>query len=302
MYDVLLKSEDIARRTSPRSESIKQRHLFAAFITTPDSDRDGPAAGRTRLEQIGIDIADLRRDFRAFVRPLTDDDQSEWDTILGTEPAPVGAALRLTRHGWTRRRSSVTPPAPAAGPAPSSAFIVGTSGYSPDSCGVGGTRPVPDHLGVEAKAHRLAELIALRETRLPLAIGLFGEWGSGKSHFMNLIDRRLKAVMAEEAKRQKDAPLRRRNGAARSCRSISTLGTTSIQNPWASLVSQIFESLFLHLSPRRDELAEVRKLLEASGATARVAEEVRLAHTATEQAQAEVTTAEKHAQARGDGC
>jgi hypothetical protein len=40
----------------------------------------------------------------------------------------------------------------------------------------------------------LAAVIARRETPLPLSIGLFGEWGSGKSYFMGLLRDRVKTL------------------------------------------------------------------------------------------------------------
>jgi hypothetical protein len=44
-----------------------------------------------------------------------------------------------------------------------------------------------DTLGVERDAASFARVIADRNVDPPLAIGLFGEWGSGKSFFMHLI-------------------------------------------------------------------------------------------------------------------
>ena len=35
---------------------------------------------------------------------------------------------------------------------------------------------MPDHLGVRFLANRLADLMILRETKLPLAIGLLENW------------------------------------------------------------------------------------------------------------------------------
>jgi len=44
-----------------------------------------------------------------------------------------------------------------------------------------------DKLQFSARAKTFAKLIADESLRLPLAIGLFGNWGSGKSFFMNLV-------------------------------------------------------------------------------------------------------------------
>jgi len=44
-----------------------------------------------------------------------------------------------------------------------------------------------DDLGVSTYVAMMAAAIARKDTKLPLSIGLFGEWGSGKSYFMGLL-------------------------------------------------------------------------------------------------------------------
>jgi WD40 repeat protein len=56
--------------------------------------------------------------------------------------------------------------------------LVSLPGYRSD---VGGE---PDRLARGAEAAALAELITARSARPPLAIGVFGDWGEGKSHFL----------------------------------------------------------------------------------------------------------------------
>ena len=146
-----------------------------------------------------------------------------------------------------------------------------------------------DSLEVTDWADQLGELIALRETRLPLAIGLFGNWGSGKSHFMNLIDQRLKTKMDQA---------RSEGATSRWCGQIVPVYFNAWHyldaNLWASLVSQIFESLFTYLRPKVDELKKMQQLLEeASGATARAAEEMKVAEGATKQARSELLLAQQ---------
>jgi hypothetical protein len=159
-------------------------------------------------------------------------------------------------------RSSAGPSAPA-----DNRYVSGPAGYASEFVGVGGTHPVSDELGVKGSAHRLAELIALRETKMPLAIGLFGDWGSGKSHFMNLIDRRLK-TLAETA--AGDDPW---------CKEIVSIYFNAWHyldaNLWASLVTEIFDGLFRHLEPKKDVLETARaQLRDAGGAVALAEEEV----------------------------
>ena len=62
-----------------------------------------------------------------------------------------------------------------------------------------------DRLGMATDARALAEVVCLRKPGPPLAIGLFGDWGSGKSTFMNLIE----AAIEELTERtRKDATAR----------------------------------------------------------------------------------------------
>jgi hypothetical protein len=177
---------------------------------------------------------------------------------------------------------------------PTDTFIVGAPGYTPEFCGIGGDGPVPDHLGVEDLANRLAELIVLRETRLPLAVGLFGNWGSGKSHFMNLMDRRMKTP--PETQPDPTAP---RTGTAPEdqwCRHVVPIYFNawhySDSNLWASLVTQVFEALFNYLQPKADELKLLQtRLQNAGGVTALALEEVRDASEGVRQASEELKMA-----------
>src|SRR5439155_4537827 len=45
----------------------------------------------------------------------------------------------------------------------------------------------PDQLNRDAEAAALAEMITAQSVSPPLAIGLFGDWGEGKTHFLRRI-------------------------------------------------------------------------------------------------------------------
>lgn len=51
-----------------------------------------------------------------------------------------------------------------------------------------------DLLGVKQQAESFARLLAAKKVKTPLAVGLFGNWGSGKSFFMNLLREHLKTL------------------------------------------------------------------------------------------------------------
>ncbi|WP_344441488.1 P-loop NTPase fold protein [Kitasatospora nipponensis] len=67
---------------------------------------------------------------------------------------------------------------------------------------------VVDELDRSQDARALAELITARSARPPLAVGLFGDWGTGKSHFLELLRREVATVarpgneLARQAVRQ----------------------------------------------------------------------------------------------------
>ena len=49
-----------------------------------------------------------------------------------------------------------------------------------------------DHLGIEPEVEALCWVIAARDTVPPLSVGLFGDWGSGKTTFMALMQARIR--------------------------------------------------------------------------------------------------------------
>ena len=113
-----------------------------------------------------------------------------------------------------------------------------------------------DQLGVQADVEAMAALIASVELQPPLSIGLFGNWGSGKSFFM-------------EKLREALARLTRTDSAAGSNGAPKDFWPNIVPiefnawhyidaNLWASLVSHIFEQLRQWKQP-----GEAKRLQEA---------------------------------------
>ena len=65
----------------------------------------------------------------------------------------------------------------------------------------------PDFLDIDQDVLALATLIAARESSPPLSIGLFGDWGSGKTFFMN----RLRRTVADLSAEARDARVMQRD-------------------------------------------------------------------------------------------
>jgi len=274
----------IAEQVSEGSREIHVRHLFAALLVAPMI--QGTPVARRRLTSQGIDLSRVSADFLAFLRNAgIREDLNQWSRILAPpssspSPPPTDAAPE----------KKVPPdvpvqPTPATAPSP---FVSGSPGYTSEFCGVGGSAPVMDYLGVEDLANRLAELMVLRETKLPLAVGLFGNWGSGKSHFMNLMDRRMKALSRKEPESM-SSPQPGSVQEDQWCGEIVPIYFNawhySDSNLWASLVTEVFDALFRHLQPKTDELSLLQsRLQEAGGVTALAAEEARDASEGVRQA------------------
>jgi hypothetical protein len=117
-----------------------------------------------------------------------------------------------------------------------------------------------DSLGFASDYKALAKVIAYKEVNPPLAVGLFGNWGSGKSFFMAKLQAEIKEL-------QKKEPY---------CKTIVHINFNSWHysdaNLWASLITRIFdglerdgknepdklENLFKNLSSTQDLLKETR--------------------------------------------
>ncbi len=119
-------------------------------------------------------------------------------------------------------------------------------------------RPVapgePDRIDFDRFARPFASMIADADLSLPLAVGVFGQWGAGKSSFMNLVEEHVRSL-ATRARYQSASGL-----SAGIVQIKFNAWHYSDVNLWASLVDHIFAELDAYISARAGSDATVQLL------------------------------------------
>jgi KAP family P-loop domain/TIR domain/Clp amino terminal domain, pathogenicity island component len=140
-----------------------------------------------------------------------------------------------------------------------------------------------DLLDITPEVNALASVLAAKDADPPLALGLFGEWGSGKSFFMGRLEGRIRAL-------QDDAQEARKDGVESSyCEHIVQLTFNAWNyidtNLWASLATQIFEGLASAVAKRRggDSQEERALVLAAASSSQEVLAETERKKSAAEE-------------------
>lgn len=130
-----------------------------------------------------------------------------------------------------------------------------------------------DRLGVEAEARAFARLILDRDVQAPLSIGLLGDWGSGKSFFIEQLKSQIATLKQEHHPELYQRVIEIEFNAWH----------VSDSNLWASLVTYIFDEIWANVSPnRQDSIAHAQERLQ---------QQIELAHGAVHEAEAQVQLA-----------
>lgn len=112
-----------------------------------------------------------------------------------------------------------------------------------------------DSLNIDRYVNAFARVMASRSLTPPLSIGLFGDWGSGKTFFMERLEERVDELAGETGD---DAQLYWPN----ICQIRFNAWHYAETNLWASLVSTIFNRLRLYLEGDKEDSDEFNKLLQ----------------------------------------
>ncbi len=165
-----------------------------------------------------------------------------------------------------------------------------------------------DLLEIRSEVNAFSYVLASRTIKPPLALGLFGDWGSGKSFFMQEMQKKI-ATLAEP----REKPEADQAAEPMFCSPVVQIRFNAWHyldsDLWASLVTEIFDKLFASIGGRtdrpEDKLPQLTKELEsvngvyqqakqqlddAVKARGAAEEHLRLAIEAREQREGELTT------------
>jgi len=161
------------------------------------------------------------------------------------------------------------------------------------------TAGATDRLGRQEDAAALADVITARSARPPLAVGVFGQWGEGKSLFLEMLEEQVNERARVAGPDDKIA-----HGFVRQVRFNAWHYAEA--DLWASLVAELFAQLSAGADPTREQRQRSRlasELIEARGvreqlaaAQARLADLQRASAFSTSQWEALPTPAKQRLQ------
>ncbi len=218
-YDILQMGFKLALQYNKRDDPPLTRlnDLFGALLEAGAPVRD---VLEQALSTAGVKVSDIARAYHGF---LKNPDKAEFADFL--------------RERWPRIEAE--------------AIRRAVTGFGAD------TRGTQDLVGIGAEIDAFAYLICARALQPPLAIGLFGDWGSGKTYFMQSLKERIHQITAEARK------------SGRPQKSVSVFKyVVQIEfnawhyvegELWASLVEHIFNNLQTRENERPTLLEERQK-------------------------------------------
>ena len=254
VYETLQKAKQFSEQISGRGQ-IHLGHLLGALINKAAG---GEKTGfQIRLEEMNIPLDVLQKEFLAFAVKNHKGSPKQWEKFLFNKPD--GPKMRVSR----------------------------LAGFNADDASGD-----EDWLQIDDDVNAFATLIASRTVSPPLSIGLFGEWGSGKTFFMRRLRKRVDELTRraqDSGKMQRDIPSYKRIA------QIEFNAWHYVEsNLWASLVEHIFDNLKIPGAPDdSQELQEhlLKQLNVEKAAEIKAGEKVEAAKKELKKSEGALTTA-----------
>jgi hypothetical protein len=174
-------------------------------------------------------------------------DQRIWSTQVGGVALDPQTRIQLERlwpGAWERHRHKLDPLRMPQLPARQ---LIAT--FDPDR-----GNP-PDSLNIDRYVDAFARVAASKTLVPPLSVGLFGDWGAGKSFFMDRVHQRIHDLKPAESDAESSPYLRN------ICQIKFNAWHYAETDLWASLVSSLFHELRRYLDGPNTEGDEFNKLL-----------------------------------------
>lgn len=221
----LARAMEIARQAGQRTAPHK-RDLLAALLGRQVGDAAPVVQGY--LSDLGQDVEALRGALLEHVRAYPyGDDVNFWEQVL----LPPG-------------------------------YLPPNAGYVSDVVYIDKPERLgPDRLDIAAEVNTFAHVLMSRQVQPPLSLGLFGDWGSGKSFFIGKLRTRIGEIAAYY-RRQEQESGERSAWCSRVVQIDFNAWHFSDANLWASLVTRIYDALYAELSDDAPSDRETRERLK----------------------------------------
>ena len=153
-----------------------------------------------------------------------------------------------------------------------------------------------DKLAIERDVQNIAYVVLSKQVTPPLSLGLFGDWGSGKSFFMAKLEGQIAEWAGLYRQREAETKVPSREWCSRVVQVTFNAWHFSDDNLWASLVTRIYEALFAALQGETSDQDRRRRLIheraEVGKAVASARSEVVAAQVGVASATAELQRAQ----------
>ena len=217
--------------------------------------RDGAQASISRyfgvdeLERLGPNITNVVLELANAAAPLFQycyPSQTEQQIEPDDKPVNTGDIDRTISVGETEVQELLSG---------RPALLAGATADTVPEPGDGRVRAA-DRLGIATDVEMLVSVLLAADTPLPLAVGLFGDWGSGKSFFMALMEERIDELARLAAQGRPEA--------SPFCREVRQVRFNAWHyvdaNLWASLAATLFDELALAAAPPGTQIKTQERL------------------------------------------